>query len=563
MIYGEEFQSFDVSKGLYLDVEDAVVPVGYCPALINLQIDATGALVSRPNFATLENTTAISETNLNYTASSSQVPEWELSRYHKVFDLAPQTSAGVAFLYTRELDATNVEVRKWTEAGSVSTSNVAKANSPIALAQYRDKYYVLNQAGTTINEWDLSTTFTSQITGLTRPCTQLVAHRDRLFAFSTNSIYYTELATSGGYPSNWNTGLNLINMPSVGTRIYRVFVQNDRIYIFTNNGLFQLYATGTPTNWDIQLINKNIKIYNENAVDFINGIFIYTDGSDVFALNGAQPKSIAQPIKYLFEAGGPSIYKTDYTRVTAQSNASYRIYGYQDGFILAATFLVPVSSNWRRAGTDEQYSLYFYFDGTRWSQFTFSNNNGTPADVHSGLIGVLRRKALSAPLNTTDILLEMRSMGGSPETYRVFVWKVLKQSGFSTGGYAFNPTYNWLVATSLKDLSLNIPKINRLKYGTSKYKSTMGTLTGRLYGDDRAVLCNQSFANTASKNVITRFPLSAERANTLQMVMLGTYIQDTGGVNQSTFTYPSVRFFNMGFFCNTDTRTIPNGAYSL
>jgi hypothetical protein len=421
------------------------------------------------------------------------------------------------------------------------------------MVQYRDRYYCLDIAGTNVSKWSFSSTtltVASLFTGsVAMSC--MVAFRDRIFAASENRIYYTELATSGGYPENWNSGNNFLSMPSLGSTIVSMIVNNNRIYIFTTEGVYQLYATGSPSNWEISLLSSTIKVFSKNAVALIKESFVYTDTEGVYIFNGATLKDIGQPIKQALKAGGYVAYNgTSYSTVAAASG--HRILPYQDGFLLVLTNSTISGSYW----IESRYPKYYYFDGVHWSEVDFGSVN---SDIHYALMGVVSsplRITASEAARPTDILVELRSTNLSPLTYKVYFSTVRKTN---TSATAF---FNATIATKAIKPSTTFWNLNRVKEMVTLTKNsfggTLGSLSVQIVSDNTSATVASTHRDEMGSSTAlyyTRHGVPVDRCTFFQPC-ISTSFPD-GVVSQDNKSWPSFRLNEIGIKVNTDTLQKP------
>src|SRR6185369_2963551 len=104
---------------------------------------------------------------------------------------------------------------------------------------------------------------------------------------------------AGTFPEIWNTSANFADVPSSSTaNIFDIIPYNDRLYIFTDAGLFTLQTYGPQTNWNFTPEDMSIIVTQQYQVcSTLNNLIYFTDNNEIWAYNGKTKKSVAAPIQ--------------------------------------------------------------------------------------------------------------------------------------------------------------------------------------------------------------------------------------------------------------------------
>ena len=574
MIYGEEIQRVDFSKGLWLSDSLENVPDGYAANLVNMHVNPVGNLDIRTNYAWLSSSVScptgqILETNGSYPGAG-----YTLRKTAVCFDLAPGGASAYDPIWLGVARNANTPscVYSWLYATGdmmqVTKNAGAIANVPQSVCQYRDRYYVLTGTNATAPTgsttvlrfiFGSSSITDSTITTILSGAHQILTFRDRIFAFSiTNqAIYYTDQATVGGYPETWSAS-NVIYLPDAGAIVYNAFVHNDRIYMFTNRGVYQLYATGSPSNWSLQPVNPNIKVYQKDSVALVNGTFVYTDTESVYLYTGGtQIIEVGQPIKYAYSAKVVDhSYPISGSATVYSGPSEYRILPYLEGFILALGYHNNTSgaTDWKQTRAPK----YYYFNGETWSEIQFDYNPGNYS--HYELIGTAKSKAAKVvageTLNLNDLVYVAELYSGS---YYFFPKSVRHDNSVLQADREFK------TGLLLKDTEVGGEmNIARFKQLVAHTKCTLTDINFTPYVD--GVACTAYNPTVAApfngRKYKHRIPVSIERGTNFNLSVSTTFSPTSGsGGAQTAYYYPSFRIYDIGNYVNTDTTKIPDQEY--
>jgi hypothetical protein len=577
MIYGEELINIDFSSGLWLADDLDAVPDGYCANLVNLVKNGAGGFQLRPNFLPVTNFWSSINTNI-----SSLFKHHPLSKFVNSRDATSDTGNNLAAFDLQPVASFHpyLSVFQCTSLGSVSVFWVCRDNQvtnfsysgglPHKIVQYRDRYYSLelsNSAtsayGQFISRYEFTVGYAltrTLLQTLPVPAIDLLCFKDRLFAFSaaTSRIYYTEQATTGGYPENWNSGNNFFDLPDSGAYIKRAFVLNDRIYIFTNLGVYHLYADGSPAGWRVLSVNSTIRINFHEDVNLIDGAFVYTDRSSVYVYNGSSTNlELGKPIA---NALNPTV--RDYaipleTSVqTYDGPTAFKFFKYLNGFIFACYHYSSDGSGLVKS----RFNKYYYFDGEVWSELQFDQDlSGANRDHYDLLL-------VGGPTPFTTSLTEKYS----PYPYLVELRQNSNTTAITVRVKTIRPdnkdmdiiNFQTVFGLFTKDYEFRNPNISRFKEGRVNFKTSLSQFTVSPYVD--GVFSNtDTVALTTTGQFKRRVPINIQRGNSIAFSVAGVSNTTTApGGDQSQYVYPAFRINSINVFSNTDTRKTVNQTYA-
>lgn len=565
VVYNEEGIELEINKGLFLSDTGSSIPVGFCSSFKNVVVDEAGFVTNRPNFHRVSANgifvSGITNALLNSARSlisGQYIPEHE---YEKVvrfwaFDPPPNTTYNPSMLVVCPVASVGNILASWTlHDGTRNTMAMASSEFPQCGTQYRDRYYFI-RADSTVVRWNFTAANTIVISSIKLHAGfnfhTILAFRDRLFAFSTGSrIFFTDLASTGSYPETW--GSNFIEMPGNNTVIKAAFAHNDRIYIFTTSGVYQLYAKGSTSTWEIQLIDPTVRVNNYSAVALIEGLFIFTDGDDVYYFDGNTKKSIGKPVRAALRG---DIYNSG-TLVFRPTGC--RIIPFGDGFLLSLNFEQPDFSGtyWVDQSNDQ---LYYYFDGAVWSQYVFDSNATFATNSHKSIIGGAKNVRTyptnyGSMVSNYPVFCELRLV--SAGVYEILLQTPLKTNRVDHGATFGYSTYSWEIATQDVRLSNSTPRFSRLKKLVVNMKNSMRTFNSVVTSDGVAETTVVNALGTAPNSSLVQIPVTKERVESTQLTLSGTWNDTSAGFNQNTVSFPSIRINSIHAILNSDTRNMP------
>ena len=225
-------------------------------------------------------------------------------------------------------DVTWINCNATSPISTTQTMSVA-ARGVKAFCQYRDRYYASNFTSTVFRMSNFVTggpTITVTDLFAQAGINILVTFKNRIFGMATNRIYYTDLPAIGGYPETWSAAVNFIDLPTTDfdVTIYSVIPYKDKLYLFTNRGIYLLTANGDVTNWSVQVVSSDFSVFNKDSVCVNKNIIFFTNQHGVFSFDGSSFKDITGSISGAWTMWNPTFY------IYQQA----RLFPYEDGVVL-------------------------------------------------------------------------------------------------------------------------------------------------------------------------------------------------------------------------------------
>jgi hypothetical protein len=360
-VFGEETVKIPMQFGL----DPVGIPVSEKSfnILTNLIRTEDNSLAIREDFLMLMD---VAKTPRVLPVTTGIVPKNTSERDMEVFTATGSASVNTPSLLMCFDDGTTRDVN-WVNYNNVptpqiTTQTIATARGIKAFCQYKDRYYASNVTDTIFRVSNFTTAGGAlTITDLVAIAgvNILISFKNRIFGIFKNRIYYTDLPAIGGYPETWSSSLNFVDMPTsdLDLTIYNALVYKDRMYLFTDRGVYYFSANGAPINWSIQLVSPDYPIYHRDSVCLNKGFIFLTNQVRVFAFNGVTFKDVTGSLTGLYRLWG----STGATIV--------KLYPYDNG-IIAESISYGIITNYTRAG-----SRIFYFDLVGWTELDL--NSGT------------------------------------------------------------------------------------------------------------------------------------------------------------------------------------------
>lgn len=248
----------------------------------------------------------------------------------------------------------------------VSVTQTLPASHGIkALTQFKDRFYAANSTRifrvynfTPLGSPPLATTDLLVIAG---GVDLLVTFKNRVFGIKKNRIYYTDLPAAGLYPETWNSAINFIDAASVNydITIWNVKVFRDKLYLFTDKGIYYLQANGDPTNWNIQVVSTSFSIYDRDSVCMNRNLLFFTDQSSVYTFDGSKITNITDK------------FKTPFYNTSSTDGIYLSVYPFEDGIILNRSGYTMAGANYVVGS-----SVSYYYNMEIWITLTIEGAVG-------------------------------------------------------------------------------------------------------------------------------------------------------------------------------------------
>lgn len=319
-IYGESVHRIPVGKGIYTAELPSNIPDGFSESAYNFV--ATGD--------SLENRIGIRQTTITYSKDYLQNP---IGYYHVMKNLGDAFGVALAWAaYNPATAATSMSLLRAMGVGGGGDGYIEfnPGTAVTSICQYNNTIYFSSSASpyvskiTNIN-WvtdavTIATVPTSSVTGA--PLLGLMPFKDRLFGYTGNRIYYTEIAALGGLPETWvTTNYIPVNGVNGAIGIQSIVPLGNKIFIFTNNGTFVLTVQGEPASWILKPFDSESSCTSSVSAFEMKGIIYYVNSAGVWATNGASITKLSGVIEDIF--------------FQSKGSWAYLIYPYEDGILLS------------------------------------------------------------------------------------------------------------------------------------------------------------------------------------------------------------------------------------
>ena len=371
-IFGEETVEVDIFKGLSLNV--IMKNKSFCERVINLVKTDSKEYTIREDLVLIQDV-VFASLALRTIPLTDPIPRNIVKKDIEIFTATGSQTADSPTMLVCVDNAITLKIN-WLNCNSVTPvsyeQTLPAAHGVKAFCQYKDRYYASNG---TSNIFRLATFSIVPATALTVTdlaavgVNFLVAFKNRIFGFTKNRIYFTDLPAIGLYPETWNLVTNFIDLPSVDfdVTIHNVKVYKDKIYIFTDKGIYYLMANGDPLNWAIQLVTQNFPVYDRDSVCISKNLIFLTDQTAIYTFDGSKFTRISDSIKAVFSLFG-AIYNI------------VNIYPFEDGILVTQCSFNVTAGNYVSTNADKSY----YFDFNIWSEITLPVTDVSSAILRAG-----------------------------------------------------------------------------------------------------------------------------------------------------------------------------------
>ena len=361
-VFGEEEVNVPINQG----IAPTAGPYSekFCPLLKNLILNSDGELVIREDVISVQALSGMSITPIPIATNPVPINRAALDIECFVATGIPGVDSPSALVAVQD-NAVNRYIT-WTNSNSSTgaqyAQNITSARAVKAFCQYRDRYYGSNVANTIfrISNFSITPSTNLVITDLVSVSgvNLLFTFKNRVFGIAKNRIYYTDLPALGGYPEVWNTALNFVDVPTsdMDLTVYNFAIYKDRVYLFSDRGIYVFLANGSPTNWSIQLVSNEYIIQNRDSVGVNRGFIFFTDQFNVYAFNGVTFKKITGSLEGFFRLYG-------FGTSGALAYTCVKLYPFLDGVLLeCVSYIGPTNYTFN-------LSRLFYFDLQIWIEW--------------------------------------------------------------------------------------------------------------------------------------------------------------------------------------------------
>jgi hypothetical protein len=191
----------------------------------------------------------------------------------------------------------------------------------------------------------------------------MLTFRSRVFGIKKNRIYYTDIPAIGGYPETWNASTNFVDIPSIDydVTVYNALVYRDKIYLFTDKGVYVFNVVGAPINWSIQLVSSNFPVYDRDSVAINKNMVFLTDQQSVVSFDGSTFKLVSGNIRSVFH-NAPSTYTW------------FSLYPWEDGVLLIRNGFNASGGNYIPVVPNNQGRRVLYYNTVIWTEIDWFTN---------------------------------------------------------------------------------------------------------------------------------------------------------------------------------------------
>lgn len=350
-VFGEEVVELSIFNGVSPSLYNRKPAL--CSSLINLVKTGPKELTVREDFVLIQqDPVAIVAIDLDGIALEELM---SLAMFKNVFTVIGSSTVDSPTLVVCGVDR-NVTWLNCNSDTPESFTQVMPVNRYIkAFCQFRDRYYGSNGVDQIFKVSNFSTVAATALVSTDLApvgVDLLITFKNRIFGIKKSRIYFTDLPAIGLYPETWTTAFNFIDIPAVDfdVTIHNAKVFKDKIYLFTNRGIFYLMANGDPINWSVQLVSSSFPIYNRDSVCINRNIVYFTDQNSVFSFDGSKFIKISENIQEIF-----------YNSVARAS--VFKVYPYEEGVILHRGDYSGTITYWISLTQDNIY----YFNGEIWT----------------------------------------------------------------------------------------------------------------------------------------------------------------------------------------------------
>lgn len=365
-VFGEETFKLPIFNGLGITDRPTV---DLCPQLTNLFMSAEEEYRLREDLVTIQ---ALTKANVAIPVTSGtprSIMETTLEIFTAVGSETVDSPSLLAFYANGAAagDCTWLNTNVTTPLGNSVVQVVPATYGVKAFCQYKDRYYGSNGltagkiyriSGFAVGGPALTMTDVLATNGVDI----LLTFKSRVFGIKKGRIYYTDLPAIGGYPETWNAALNFVDIPSVDydVTVHNAIIYKDKIYMFTDKGIYVFTASGAPENWSIQLVSSNYPVYDRDSVCINKNLIFMTDQQSVTMFDGSEFKNVGVNVRAVFHN-----FTTTY--------AWFSVYPFEDGVILCRNTFTNSAGNYAGSATNAGKKV-LYYNMTAWAEIEWKDN---------------------------------------------------------------------------------------------------------------------------------------------------------------------------------------------
>lgn len=296
VIERQDNYTVDKWQGLDLGSTDEFIGDRFLTQADNCYLGIKGELIKRPGTRWVN---GISEPGSYDLDTHKVLPLWHFvhgtaSSAHKMIFFVRGSGSVRAVL---SLDGTGT----WATVISNASSPSIAADVPFA-TQYGNVLY-FPESASTVKKWTGSGT--ASVVASSPSIRQIVAFKDRLWGIgetNTSRIFYTDVPSVGGLPETWNTGTNFIEVGfGDGDQINAIIPIQDRIMIFKNSSIWNLYLAADPADWILRNLTTELGCTSPYAVKMHKNVVYFVNVQGVWSTDGVAFQEITKSLRSLFK----------------------------------------------------------------------------------------------------------------------------------------------------------------------------------------------------------------------------------------------------------------------
>ncbi len=353
--------SIAVGQGLYTAELASAIPDGYLPIVSNFI--ASGQ--------TLENRAGFAQTTVDY----SDERQWynNFNRMY-VIEHADEDQACLAWANLNEFhfirSGTSILADPYI---NVTLGGLNASGDVTSFVRYQDNVYFtyIDYVGVTCKlykitdfDWATDSITYSEVTGLPAFMTGMFFFKDRMWTFSADKLFFSELVTiASPDPETWpSTNYIRFNAHKGFYDILQVIPLGNRLMVFTAGGLYSLLVEGVPAAWSRRLLDSTAKAYSGQTGFEANGLVYYATNTGVYVTNGSYTTKISSVIEDVF--------------TTNTNDVKPSLHYLADGMLLTFHRLVKAAGSGLVYYGDAFKAFYSKLDPIAWTKWTLDDASG-------------------------------------------------------------------------------------------------------------------------------------------------------------------------------------------
>lgn len=290
-------------RGVFYRPETSgVVPENYYPDILNFTIDTEGVLRKRFN---IEETIYLANTLNAGTTLSLQSGIEALNPL--VLGTAPAALASAIWWNPHDSGGKKIVALNKPGGASADVASFGFNYTTPCFTEYNSIIYASTDGSSVrkITALNFGTSAITEAIVASSPTNMvgIIAFKNRLFGWKGNRVYFTDVPSAGGLPETWNTGANFFDIgASRGTPvIMNVLPVENRLYFFTDSGLFSVLISGPASTWIQRSVDESIRVRDKFSCFVHKNIMYFVDDQSVYATDGVNFTNIGDPVNTLLD----------------------------------------------------------------------------------------------------------------------------------------------------------------------------------------------------------------------------------------------------------------------